>query len=107
MNPTEFAIQTFADIPDDDIKSMEEMERQIEPDNIVVYPDNTLLLLDEAVVHRVNPSPTAGVRTFFKLSASHHRYNLLGNSRNYDLDYDWEMFDRFGRRNCDNKDFVK
>ena len=41
----------------------------------------------------------SGLRSFVKISASRHRYNLKGNSRNWDLDYDWEMFDRSEIRN--------
>jgi hypothetical protein len=107
MNPTEFAEQEFKDIPDDDFASMSEMERQINPSKIKVYPDCTLLRLDESVVHRVNPIVNRGVRTFIKVSVSRHRYNLAGNSKNYLFDYDWDLFDRSDVRNCDNKDFVK
>lgn len=105
-NPTEFAEQEFKDIPDDDFASMEEMENQIDPANIVTYPNRMLLRLDETVVHRVGPVIETGVRTFIKVSISKHKYNLLGNSHNYLIDYNWEMHDRAETRNCDNKDFV-
>lgn len=107
MNPTEFAIQNFVNIPDDDIESMKCMEKQIEADKIVTYPCNTLLRLDESVVHRVNENIRPGIRTFIKISFSKHRYNLKGNAHNYLIDYDWEMYDRYpDRRNIDNKDYV-
>lgn len=107
MNPTEFAIQEFHDIPDDDFESLKAMEAQVDESKIVVYPDNTLLRLDESVVHRVNPNPKAGVRTFIKISVSKHKYDLKGNSHNHLFDYDWPMYDRGEVRNCDNSDFAK
>lgn len=113
MNPTEFAVMPFKMIPDDDFKSMAEMERQInsierwgEDTCIRTYPNKTLLRLDESVVHRVNPVPEAGLRTFIKVSVSRHKYNLKGNSHNYLFHYDWEMHDRKDVRNTDNKDFI-
>ncbi|MEM7211767.1 MAG: hypothetical protein AAF479_07720 [Pseudomonadota bacterium] len=107
MNPTEFAVQPFHDIPDDDFESMAEITRQVDPSKIVTYPDKHLLMLDESVVHRVAETVTAGVRTFVKVSVSEHRYNLKGNSHNYLIPYSWEMHDRSDVRNLDNKDFVK
>ena len=109
--PTEFAVGTFGPIPDDDASSMLEMERQIYQRRgheiaIAEYPVKGLLRLDESVVHRVSPSIPSGMRTFVKISVSEHRYNLIGNSRNWDLDYDWEMHDRAELRNTDNSDFV-
>lgn len=106
-NPTQFAIQEFENISDDDIQSMVDMEAQIQYDKIVEGPCKHLLKLDESVVHRVNPNVEEGMRTFVKISVSEHRYNLKGNAHNYLLDYDWKMYDRFERRNVDNKDYVK
>lgn len=106
-NPTEFAIQKFTRIPKDDIKSLATFEKQVKPECIQTFPNKTLLRLDESVVHRVGPVVETGVRTFIKVSISRHRYNLLGNSINYSLNYDWEMHDRADIRNLDNKDFVK
>lgn len=107
MNPTEFAVQTFVDIPDDDVASMAAMEAQVHHSCIWTYPERTLLRLDEGVVHRVGPVVRTGIRTFVKISMSKHQYNLKGNSHNYMLDYDWEMVDRVPMRNVDNKDFAK
>lgn len=107
MNPTQFAVQQFTDIPDDDVQSMVEMERQVDLERLTEYPDRTLLRLDETVVHRVNPTVTPGLRTFIKLSVSKHQYNLKGNSHNHLFDYDWDLVDRAAVRNVDNKDFVK
>lgn len=105
MNPTEFAIQDFHDIPDDDFQSMIEMEKQIDLNNITTYPCKNLLRLDESIVHRVNPVVQSGIRTFIKISVSSHKYNLRGNSHNYMFDYTWDMVHRTEHRNVDNKDF--
>lgn len=119
MNPTEFAMLPFSNIPTDDMAMLAKIEEQINIyrhihlggspsfDPIVTYPNKTLLRLDESVVHRVNPNPKPGLRTFIKISVSKHKYNLKGNSHNYLFDYDWKMFDRADIRNTDNKDFVK
>lgn len=106
-NPTEFAIQDFNNIPEDDWESMQELSRQIDPTKIKSFPNKTLLALDEQVVHRVGPCVRDGFRTFIKISISKHKFNLRGNSINYDLDYNWTMHDRSCRRNNDNKDFAK
>lgn len=107
MNPTQFAVQPFSGIPDDDFASMQAMEAQIEPERIVVYADSHLLRLDESIVHRVNPDIRSGMRTFVKISISRHRFNLKYNSHNHLFDYAWQMFDRDAVRNMDNKDHVK
>jgi len=107
MNPTEFAIQQFTDIPDDDIQSLAAMEAQTDVDNLITYPCKHLLRLDESVVHRVGPVEQSGYRTFIKISVSKHRYNLKMNSHNHEFCYDWNLTDRDDIRNCDNKDFTK
>jgi hypothetical protein len=105
MNPTEFAVQKFRKVSSDDLQCLEDLSYQVDHDSIVVYPNRTLLRLDERVVHRVSPNPKEGLRTFIKVSVSKHKYNLKGNSHNYLIDYDWEMHDRVQLRNMDNKDF--
>ena len=107
MNPTQFAVQQFVNIPDDDMQSMVEMDRQADVEGLTEYPNQTLLRLDESVVHRVNPTVLPGLRTFIKLSVSKHQYNLEGNSHNYLFDYSWDMHRRDIPRNVDNKDFVR
>lgn len=108
MNPTQFAVQPFIDVPDDDFASMQAMEAQIDPTAIVTYPDRHLLRLDESVVHRVNPDIRSGMRTFVKISVSRHRFNLRMNSHNHLFDYAWPMHDRAEVRNVDssNRDHV-
>lgn len=87
-NPTEFAIQDFVNIPDDDAASMAEFERQAK--SITQYPINTLLRLDESVVHRATPDAESCFRTFIKITISDHKLRNFGNSKNYLIDYNWE-----------------
>lgn len=97
--PTLFAEQPFW-ISDHDVKSMRQFEEQVRPESIVRYSNKTLLALDQHVVHAVDDNPTeAGRRTFIKISYSRHKYNLVGNTHNHNLDYEWEMFDRAALRN--------
>lgn len=81
--------------------SLAEMETAAEhdADNHVTFPDKTLLLLDQRVIHRVATIEKAGMRTFVKISVSKHRYNLVGNSINHLLSPDWDYFDRNEERN--------
>ncbi len=97
-NPTEFCIQEF-NLSSDCDTSLREMEEQAKSENIRVYPVNTLLMLDEAVIHRVPIDVTPGFRRFVKLSVSTNKYNLVGNAHNYLFDYDWEMHPRKSTRN--------
>jgi len=98
--PTQFAEQTFHDISDDHVRSIEQFGEQVEPARVVTYPDCTLLRLDASVVHAAPEiPPPGGERSFLKISLSHERYNLLGNSHNYLFDYDWRMWSREEIRN--------
>lgn len=101
MNPTEYAVQDFYNIPTDDAQSMIDMEAQIDLTRVVTWPNNHLLRLDETVVHRVAPNPKPGLRTFVKITLSRHQFRKHGNSRNYLLDYDWSMKARSSERNLD------
>jgi len=83
----------------DDSGSLVEMEAQAKPENEIVYPDNTLLRLDQYNIHKVATIDKPSMRTFIKLSFSKDRYDLIGNSHNYLLDYNWEMKDRKPQRN--------
>jgi len=100
INPTEFAVQEFFDIPDDDILSMQAFTEQAS--NIVTYPCQHLLRLDESVVHRAGPVINSGMRSFVKITASNHKLKKIGNSHNYDLNYDWSLTERnIQNRNLD------
>lgn len=82
----------------DDELCLIEMQKQIDEKNNITYPNNTLLRLDQYVIHRV-AKPIEGVRTFLKVSISKDRYNLEGNSMNYLLDYNWDLRKRNKERN--------
>lgn len=98
--PTDFAIQPFYSISDDHVKSLRQFEQQIIEDRIVQFGDRELMRLDDTVIHRAPEIPApGGERSFFKVSFSNERYNLVGNSHNYLLDYEWEMHDRQAVRN--------
>lgn len=95
--PTIFNNSKF-DISPCDERSIDEMFFQAKPENDFSYPINSLLKLDQYVIHRVGDIQE-GLRCFFKLSFSKDKYDLKGNSHNYLLDYNWEMRDRKLSRN--------
>lgn len=96
--PTQFCIQDF-NLTQDHTKSMEEMDIQADNRNIITYPCKSILRLDEKVVHRVDPTPFEGMRTFVKVSVSKELYNLEGNAHNYLFDYRFDMVPRKEGRN--------
>lgn len=64
---------------------------------------------DQEVVHATPVIEEPGMRSFLKINVSPHEYNLVGNSHNYELVYDWTMHDRAAVRNHpeqNNGDFV-
>jgi hypothetical protein len=96
--PTVFNCSAFKITPDHH-KSLEEFEAQALTANNVIYPDKRLLRLDQSVVHKVGDADKQVMRTFVKISISKSKYNLQDNSHNYELDYNWPMFNRAGVRN--------
>lgn len=105
--PTEFCLHDY-DMPLDDVKSLDYMERQSKLGVIVTYPCRTLLKLDQYNVHRVSEIPYEGMRTFIKISISDKKFNLEGNARNYLMDYNWHFHNRGEIRNMEcNDDFVE
>lgn len=96
--PTVFNSSNFS-ITLDDSLSMKQMERQALPCFDISYPVNTLLRLNQFNVHRVADVDKEGMRTFLKISFSTDKYDLIGNSHNYLLNYDWEMKQRNMQRN--------
>jgi hypothetical protein len=83
----------------DDKQSMLEMKSQARTENEVTYPENSLLRLNQFNIHKVNEGDYVGWRTFVKVSFSLDKYNLIGNSKNYLLDYNWDMVERNIERN--------
>lgn len=96
--PTIFNKTDF-DLPLDDLLSMEEMEKQAMPFNDVTYKENQLLRLNQFNIHKVAAITKGGMRTFLKVSISKDKYDLIGNSHNYLLNYDWKMKQRKEARN--------
>lgn len=75
-------------------------EDREQPIRLTTYPDKTLQRLDASVIHAAPEIPApGGERSFFKVSFSNERYNLVGNSHNHLFDYDWPMFTREQVRN--------
>jgi hypothetical protein len=93
FNRTEF------ELPLDDLLSMEEMENQAMPFHNVTYGENRLLRLNQYNIHKVASVTEVGMRTFLKLSFSKDKYDLIGNSHNYLIDYNWGMKNRKEHRN--------
>lgn len=97
-NGTVFNNSSFELTKDDDL-SMYEMQLQAKDQDNIVYTDNSVLQLDQYVVHKVNPLQLGQNRAFLKVSFSKDKYDLKGNSKNYSLNYDWMMRDRGFSRN--------
>jgi hypothetical protein len=83
----------------DDQLSLREMEAQEREEDRYTSPVNTVLRLDQFVIHAVNPEVEDGMRTFAKISISRDKYDLEGNSKNYELNYEWPMRPRSPDRN--------
>lgn len=96
--PTEFCIQPMT-LSEDHELSIQQMEFLARDANIITYPVNTFLRLDNTVVHRVARSQQAGFRKFVKISISKNIYNLKGNAHNHLFDYNWDMQERMSSRN--------
>lgn len=96
--PTVFNNSSF-NLTLDDVLSMKEMDEQAIESNDFVFGENKLLRLNQFNIHRVAPVSGGGIRTFLKLSISKDRYDLIGNSHNYLIDYNWEMKPRKEERN--------
>jgi len=96
--PTVFNYSDF-NITLDDFISMQEMDLQALSANDFIHEDNMLLRLNQFNIHRVNENEFEGMRIFFKLSFSNDKYDLIGNSHNHLINYDWEMKERNSNRN--------
>lgn len=96
--PSRFAVHPFDGITVDHAQSMAAFDEQADSN----YPveDRRLYRLDPFVVHTTPEIPApGGMRSFLKVSFSKHRYNLLGNSHNHGIAYDWPMYPRADARN--------
>lgn len=88
--PTQFLQTDIRNITDDCDRSMSVMKDMADfplrfNSKIVTYPDRHLLRLDPTMIHRPPATFEPGMRTFVKVSISKDRYNLEGNSINYEI----------------------
>lgn len=98
-HPTIFNISHF-ELSQDHKASIQEMTEQADPENNITFPCNTILFLDQSVIHKVNEDITEdGVRTFVKVTISKDKFDLKGNSHNYELAYFWPERERDLDRN--------
>lgn len=109
--PTRFALGEFTDISIDHVISAEQFEEQVTFEQRMASRGVAKIRVEDGVpftIYRLDPSvvhatpvipPPGGDRSFFKISVSPDRYNLLGNSHNHLFDYDWKMWSRSEVRN--------
>lgn len=97
-NPPTFNSTKF-DITPDPIFSLAEFEQQADYRNEVKYPEFSLLELNPYTVHKITPVTRYFQSTVVKFTLSKNKYNLIGNTHNYDINYDWEMYPRNPTRN--------
>jgi hypothetical protein len=96
--PTIFNNAEF-NLTQDDAISLREMEEQAKQWNETWYAENMLLRLNQFNIHRVAEVKEGCMRTFLKVSISKDKYDLIGNSHNYLIDYNWQMKQRKSERN--------
>lgn len=83
----------------DDKDSLIQMEEQAIDGNNVTYRECELLRLNQFNIHKVAPITHGSMRTFLKISFSKDKYDLIGNSKNHLLNYNWQMKPRSESRN--------
>jgi len=103
--PTEFMCGEFevSDSDEDSMKDFDTYSKLINFGSDIGYyhkPETFhLYYIDQNHIHRTTPATSDGVRTFIKITVSSHIYAQEGNSRNYELQYDWELSPRHIDRN--------
>lgn len=97
-SPTLFNTTNFNLVQDDE-GSLVQMKIQAKSINNVKFEENELLRLNQYVIHKVAEDGYKGMRCFVKISFSKDKYDLIGNSHNYLLNYDWQMKERKEERN--------
>jgi len=83
----------------DDTKSMVEMDEQALKENEYLYPNNTVLRLNQYQIHKVSASDADSLRVFVKVTFSKDIFNLKGNTINPLIDYNWDFRERSITRN--------
>lgn len=100
--PTEFITGDWSKevIPQDHNLSIPVFDYLAKTSEVQICEPNTLYLLDQFVIHEcAKYSGQPKMRCFVKISFSNEKYNLKGNSHNYEFDYEWEMKERSLTRN--------
>lgn len=95
--PTIYNSSSF-NLSKDHALSLEQMKEQALPENDYTFPDNSLVRVDDTIVHRVGDI-IEGNRLFVKVTFSDKKFNLLGNTKNPYLNYNWKMYPRDKTRN--------
>jgi hypothetical protein len=110
-SPTLYSNAWFDGIANDHTEAIKRFDTIAEanPQEIYDLGVNKIVRLTDKVVHHTPKVWVPGFRTFVKVTFSQHKFNLVGNTRNYDLNYDWPLHDRSLERNTESKlvDFVK
>ena len=104
--PTVFNTSLF-DLTQDDSISLSEMESQALKHNEFQYKEFDLLRLNQFNIHKVCEISHGDFRTFLKVSFSKDKYDLIGNSHNYEIDYSWNMKPRNFERNIPQTEIKK
>lgn len=105
--PTEFLeSERGFNLSEDHMISMEEMKAHAGSGGCVIktYQKGHILRLDPCVIHRVPHVSTngfSGVRSFAKVTISDSKFDLAGNSVNYDLAPNWTYSPRRKERNLE------
>jgi hypothetical protein len=58
-------------------------------DDVVTYPVNTILAMNEYCLHRSAPATDNGYRSFCKIIVANTRLHRMGNAKNPCFNYDW------------------
>lgn len=89
----------YFNLTQNDSISINEMNLQADSRCEKTYKDGSLLRLNQFNIHKCQEVKNDGMRTFIKVSFSKDKYDLIGNSHNYLLNYDWQMRKRLMQRN--------
>lgn len=90
-----------------DSDSILEMQNQADERCENIYKDGSLLRLNQFNIHKCQEVKIDRMRTFIKVSFSKDKYDLIGNSHNYLLNYNWEMKERKYERNIPQSIIIK
>ena len=98
-SPTLFSRGQFNNITNDHNESLKQFDEIAEANEQYEVGVNKLVRLTVGTVRHTPKVWVPALRTFVKISFSRYKYNLAGNTRNYNLDYKWKMYQRSEIRN--------